>query len=237
MKQLIALLLLAALLGCRSGPVPRDWQVNAHEALDTALETWLTGNNRLAEAELARAKYEVAATGRLDMQARVVLVRCAAEVASLTGVASLAAGTVGKAGGPDPDGPACLAFQALAQDATPADRAYFAYLAGRWQGIAPDLLPAWHRAILTGAGDAKQLQAMTDPLARLVAAAVLLQRTQLTPDGIAVAVDTASAQGWRRPLLAWLGVAAQRASATGDTALAEAVKKRMALVERALGAP
>ena len=41
---------------------------------------------------------------------------------------------------------------------------------------------------------------------RLVAAGVLLQTGRADPGVIAQAVDTASAQGWRRPLLAWLGV-------------------------------
>lgn len=236
MRRLIIVLLLISLCGCRSGPVPRDWQVNSHEALESALENWLNGNNRLAESELARAKYEVGATGRLDLLARVVLARCAAEVASLNGIApanaaaaSAASFTPGKL-----DGPACQAFRDMASDAAASDRAYFAYLSGQRQGIAPELLPAQHRAIL--AGEAKALPAIADPLARLVAAAVLLQRGELPPDGIAMALETASAQGWRRPLLAWLGVQAARASAQGDQALLGQLKRRMILVERALAA-
>lgn len=235
MKNLLVLLSLTALLACRSGPPPRDWQVNSHEALESALETWLSGNNRVAEFELARAKYEVGASGRLDLLARVVLARCAAEVASLTGITPGQVGASNPANPTHPDSPACSAYRGMAQDATPAERAYFAYLGGQWQGIAAELLPAQHRPILTGG--AKPLSAMADPLGRLVAAAVLLGRGELPPEGIVVAVDTASSQGWRRPLLAWLGVQASRAKAQGDQALLEQLQRRMALVERALGAP
>jgi hypothetical protein len=44
-----------------------------------------------------------------------------------------------------------------------------------------------------------------------------------------VAVDVASAQGWRRPLLTWLGVAAKRAEAVGDTAQLERIRRRITL--------
>ena len=45
-----------------------------------------------------------------------------------------------------------------------------------------------------------------------------------------VAIDTASAQGWRRPLLMWLGVAQQRAQAAGNAAEAARLQRRIDLV-------
>jgi hypothetical protein len=63
-----------------------------------------------------------------------------------------------------------------------------------------------------------------------VGAAVLLRAGQAGPAVIAAAVDTASAQGWRRPLLAWLGVQQQRASAAGDLAAGAALQRRIDLV-------
>jgi hypothetical protein len=45
-----------------------------------------------------------------------------------------------------------------------------------------------------------------------------------------LAVDTASAQGWRRPLLAWLGAQARRAELAGASEEAERLRRRMALV-------
>jgi len=43
------------------------------------------------------------------------------------------------------------------------------------------------------------------------------------------AIDTASDQGWRRPLLAWLGVQAQRAEAAGDAQEEQRIRRRIAL--------
>jgi hypothetical protein len=43
-------------------------------------------------------------------------------------------------------------------------------------------------------------------------------------------VDTASAQGWRRPLLAWLGLQQQRAQQAGDAEAVARLARRIALV-------
>ena len=67
-------------------------------------------------------------------------------------------------------------------------------------------------------------------------AAVLLQAGRAGPLVIQQAVDTASAQGWRRPLLAWLLLRAAQAQAAGDTVLAAALQRRIALIESG-GAP
>ena len=77
---------------------------------------------------------------------------------------------------------------------------------------------------------ASLLQSINDPLARLIAASVLLKRQQLQASEWHQASDTASAQGWRRPLLAWLGLALKSAQAAGQTELAETLQRRIQLV-------
>lgn len=212
---LTALLLLAA---CASKPAPPDWQINAHAALQSFTAAYYAGNTRLADQEFARARADIAATGRPDLLARAELVRCAARVASL-------------------EFDECAGFEALAADAGPAERAYAAYLAGKWQGLDASLLPAHHRAVLAGASDAGTLAGIEDPESRLVAAGVLFRIGRVTPEGIAVATRTASDYGWRRPLLAWLGVQARRADAAGDQAEAARIRRRIDLVTGRPAAP
>jgi hypothetical protein len=168
----------------------------------------------VAEREFASARAEIARTGRPDLLARAELTRCAARVASLAF---------------EP----CSAFDALRADAPPAELAYAAYLAGRVTPAEVAQLPPHHRALATaGSADpVAALQAMPDALSRQIAAAVLLQGGRASPAVIALAIDNASAQGWRRPLLAWLTLQAQRAQAAGDTAAADAVRRRIAVVE------
>ena len=183
------------LAACSSNPPAPDWQLNAKAASERAIEAYLTGNARVDAAEQARARAEVARTGRADLLARAELAHCAAQVASLVF---------------EP----CSAFEPLRADATDAERAYADRLAGRL--AAPE--PA--------------LQGVADPLARLVAAGVLFQTNRADPQVIQTAIDTASAQGWRRPLLAWLNVQLRRAEAASATDEAAQLRRRIALVER-----
>ena len=67
-------------------------------------------------------------------------------------------------------------------------------------------------------------------MSRLVAAGVLFRMGRLMPAGIAAATDTASANGWRRPLLAWLGVEAARADAAGDRDAAARIRRRIGVL-------
>lgn len=194
--------------GCASKPVEPAWRGNAGGALDSFTSEYLAGNSAMAAADFARARVAMASTGRADLVAHAELLRCAVRTASI-------------------DGGECAGFAPLAVDATAAERAYAAYLAGRWQQGDAGLLPPQHQAI---AGGAAGLPSVADPLARLVAAGALLQAGRLSPGDIDVAIETASAQGWRRPLLAWLGVAAQRARAAGDSDSVARIERRMALV-------
>ena len=76
---------------------------------------------------------------------------------------------------------------------------------------------------------------MADPLARLIAAGVLFESGRAEPATIALAIDTASQQGWRQPLLAWLGVQLKRTEQAGATDEAERLRRRIALVQGAAG--
>ncbi|MFN4119113.1 hypothetical protein [Acidovorax sp.] len=189
--------------------------MNAHALSQKAVEAYLSGNTRVEALEWDRARAEVARTGRPDLLARLELLRCAAQVASL-------------------DAQPCERFEALRVDAAPAERAYADYLAGRVQPAQIPLLPEAQRKV-AAAGDAATLAGTDDPLSRLVAAGVLFQAGRINPPVIAQAVETASAEGWRRPLLAWLTLQVQRAEASGDAGAAATLRRRIAVVEQ--GAP
>jgi len=186
--RLAALALCVLAASCSSGPPLPDWQLDASQALQAFQRDYLGGDTRAADADFARARAEIARTGREDLLARAELVRCAARVASL-------------------EFDDCPAFQALREGAGPEERAYADYLAGKGSHGTAD-----------------------DPLSRLVAAGVSLRKTTITPGEIQAAADIASAQGWRRPLLAWLGVQVQRAEAAGDGETAARLRRRMQLI-------
>jgi hypothetical protein len=200
-----------ALAACSSKPPAPEWQVNAKTSAERAAEAWLVGDARIEALEFGRARREIASTGRADLLARAELLRCATRVASLVF---------------EP----CAGFDALAQDAAPAEQAYARYLQGTATPADAALLPQVHRALVGNAAPDAAVAAMDDPLSQLVAAGVLLRSGRATPGVITTAVDTASARGWRRPLLAWLGVQRERAKAAGASDEAARLQRRIDLV-------
>lgn len=204
-----AALLLAA---CGSMPPVPDWQANAASAVERATAAYLEGRSSVADAEFGIARSELTRTGDATLVAQAELKRCALRVASA-------------------DFGACDGFEALRADATAAQRAYADYLANRLSPADAALLPPAQRAVATAGAPA--LAGIDDPLSRLVAAGVLFQAGRADPGVIAQAVDTASAQGWRRPLLAWLGVELKLAQKAGDTAAVERLRRRIELAGNA----
>jgi hypothetical protein len=101
----------------------------------------------------------------------------------------------------------CPRFEALRYGARPEELAYASYLLGKGPYKASD-----------------------EPLSRLVAHAVSLRNGTINPAAIGAAVDVASAQGWRRPLLAWLGVQEKRAADAGDSETAAKIRRRIDLI-------
>lgn len=208
MKTPSILFAAAALLlaGCASQPAPPSWQLDAKDALDGFTDDYLRGNTAAANAEFMRARRETGSTGRPELVAQVELVRCATLAASL-------------------EFDDCPGFAALSADATAQQRAYAAYIAGRWEGLDVAALPEQHRPVVASGS----LAGVADPLARLVAAGALFKAGRIRPAEIDSALDMASQQGWRRPLLMWLGVAERRAQAAGDSAALERIRRRIAL--------
>jgi hypothetical protein len=101
----------------------------------------------------------------------------------------------------------CPGFEKLRADAGSEELAYAEYLAGRTERAAGD-----------------------DGLSKLVSFGVKLNGNRITPPEIASAIDISSSQGWRRPLLAWLGVQEKRAEAAGDREALERIRRRIELV-------
>jgi hypothetical protein len=101
----------------------------------------------------------------------------------------------------------CPAFEKLRADAGAEELAYADFLSGKADKASTE-----------------------DPLSRLVSHGVKFNSGKAGPENIAAAIDISSAQGWRRPLLAWLGVQEKRAEAAGDREALERIRRRIALV-------
>jgi hypothetical protein len=217
-RQVMAVAAAALLAACASGPPPPDWQLNAKSAMDSAVKAYLVGDAREAERAMDAARSQIARTGRADLLARIELMHCAAQVASLV------------------FGP-CEGFERVRGDAAPAERHYAEHLAARplTRDQIVTLPPAQHgvaSAIAAPGGNVPDVRDIADPLSKLIATAVLFQAGQADPASLAGAIDTASEQGWRRPLLAWLEVQALRAERGGAADEARRLRRRIELVQQ-----
>ena len=208
-SALCAALFLAA---CASGPPQPDWPFEAKAAVDRAASAYLEGNSRAEAAEMTRARGLLSRSGRADGLANAELAQCATRVASLVF---------------EP----CTGFEKLRADSTPAQRAYADYLRGQVTAANAALLPDTQRAVAAG-GSA--IPASSDALSQLVAAGVLLQAGRASPAVVDQAVEAAAARGWRRPLLAWLGVQRKLAGQAGQPGEVARIDRRIARVEAGL---
>jgi hypothetical protein len=219
----MAAISLAVLAGCGSQPPAPDWALTAEAAAQRASTAYLQGLQRVEGLQWQKARDAVASTGRTDLAARVELMRCAVQVASL-------------------EWDDCPAYQALQQDAAAAEQAYARYLNARPQAGDAGLLPkeqqpaarhiAARAAAPLTAGEVQQMTGSGDPLPRLLAAAVLLRAGNASPELLQAGVDIASAQGWRRALMAWLLLQAKAAGRAGDEDSAAHIRRRLELLQK-----
>ena len=210
----LAAISVIALAACSSQPPAPDWALAAESATQKATAAYLQGQQRVEALQWQKARDAVASTGQPALAAKVELMRCAAQVASL-------------------EWNDCPAYEALAQDAAQEEQAYARYLQGRSQPADIELLPEAQRAVarqLGSAGDAAPVE-IKDPLSSLVAAGVQLRSGRASPALLQQAVDTASAQGWRRPLMAWLLMQLKSEQQAGNSDKAAQLERRLKLLQ------
>jgi len=224
MMRALFLMLSLVVVGCSSKPPVPQWQKQSTQAVDQATAAALQGQDRLADHQWAAARAQARRTAMPEPMARVELIRCAVVQAS-----TLQTG--------------CPGFDALAAHAPEADRAYARYLAGQATAADVALLPQAHKALATALANvaepqllAQALQNIADPLSRLVAASVAVQQSPSLPV-VAVAVDSASAQGWQRPLITWLTLQQRLAQEAGQAELAAQAQQRLHWLTEAAAKP
>ena len=222
MKRLLALAALTLLAACGSGgPPPPDWKTDAADLIERYAKHALRGENTLAERYFQQAVAATGGAGRVVETGRLWLARCAVRRAMLID-----------------DG--CAEYADLAAvETTPADRAYFRFVTLDWNGLDPALLPAQHRELAAATPDRRRdvPARIADPLARLLEASLLVMRREADADTLALAVDTASAQGWRQPLLTYLKLQQEQAETAAQTDAAARLTRRIQLIEASFDAP
>jgi len=223
------LVLVGFLAGCGTAKPPPPWQAKTISASDAAVSAYLQGQVKISAIQMKQAQFSASSTGRPDAVYKLNLLQCALDISSLS--ATLCPR-------PEDVGIRSDSFDPVVRLDLEAYRAYL--LGDSLDETAQARLPETQRAAAAlagttdGADALKVLVAIEEPLSRLVAAGVWLRRQDLASSGqtgvIALAIDTASQQGWRRPLAAWLTRQIRVAQAAGDTATVQRAHARLAIV-------
>jgi len=204
--------LVIGLSACTTQPPVPDWQSRASEALARGQQDYLSGQVRRADQEFKLALSELSRTGQPGLIARAMLIQCALRLATA-------------------DLTDCGWFEQHAAEATAEERAYGRYLWQVPEAQDVSLLPRQYQLLAAGGtSPSLAIAAMDEPVSRLIAAGVMLRRGQADPGVIALAVETASAQGWRRAVIGWLSIQEDLARRTGDRDTQARAKRRLETV-------
>lgn len=220
MKKLLLTACLILLAGCGGKTPPPDWKVDSSDLIERYQKHELRGENILADRYFQQAVHAAGSAGQVAETARLWLVRCAVRRASL-------------------DDDDCSEYVELAKfGTTEEDRAYYQFITLDWSGVDASRLPKHYAALVAGAADKRhaQVAAIDAPLSRLLAASLVVKRGEADDALLSLATETASAEGWKRPLLVYLKLAEKRASERQDEAALAAIQARIRLVEQPFSA-
>ena len=219
MKRCLRLLLVCALLfGCNSQPIA-GWAEASYKHLDRFKEFFMAGEEPLAEAHFQKAVAEIKKSGDLSALQKAYLTKYAVHLAVLKHFT----------------GDEYLQVEAVAPIAE--NRNFFAFLrASPAAQVSAELLPRQYREFFAASlsGEAARRNSavakIEDPLSRLIAIGWLVSQDRHDEEILLLAEDTASRQGWKKALLAYLDRLTAHYLAKGETKKAEAVEGRIRLM-------
>ncbi|MDD5711167.1 MAG: hypothetical protein PHY31_00230 [Smithellaceae bacterium] len=190
MKSYLPLILLIFVFGCSSQPIP-DWTYASSGQLESFKENFMEGKDQIAQLHFNKALAEIKKSGNLEVIGRAYLTRCAFQIATLE----------------DMDDADFLKVDAIEPDR--ANGNFWRLLKGAPSEVDAAALPEQYgevAKILKGEkGDlAKNIASIDDSVSRLVACGIVVKMHREDEEVLKTAVATASRQGWRKPLLAYM---------------------------------
>lgn len=220
MKKLYLFLIVTCLMACASTFQTPAWKNNASSYLEDYKVSFLTGKEDKSEPHFFKARREIASGNDLNLLATAYLTKYALHAASLESFDT-------------------ADFARLYRlEPNPANMAYCHFLKGNFIAVDSKVFPSRYAAVLKYAlsvdvkSAVSEISAITDPLSRLVSCGVWVRYLPYDENILQIAIQTASANGWRRPLCAYLEKLQTYYTAKGEAGKAEAVKLRLEIIKQ-----
>lgn len=219
MKKVLYLLACFLLLaGCSTKAVP-DWIKTSHNQLESYKKHFLLGRDRLAEISFQKTVSEIKSSGDLRLLQIVYLTRYALQVAILESF----------------DDQDYRRLEAI--EPHPENIHFHAFLKGAFDRVDEQYLPPQYRPFLRACKNGKQADAdraiatMEDPLSRLIASGLAVQKQLYHETTLNAAIRTASEQGWKKALLVYLKKLRDFYASTNEQKKADVTQQRIDLIK------
>jgi len=220
MKKLFIFVIVTFLLACGSTLQTPVWQNNASAYLEDYKVNFLTGKEDISEPHFVKARRELASGNDLNLLATTYLTKYALHAASLESFET-------------------SDFARLYRlEPNPANMAYCHFLKGNFSAVDSKVFPSRYAGVLKAAlsksikSAVSEISAIDDPLSRLVACGVWVRYLPYDENILQIAIQTAAANGWRRPLWAYLEKLQTYYTTKGEAGRAEAIKLRLELIKK-----
>ncbi|MBN1664598.1 MAG: hypothetical protein JW943_13445 [Deltaproteobacteria bacterium] len=204
--------------GCASKPIP-EWRYESFGQLENYKINYLKSKDQVAEFHYRKTLEEVKRSGDLKLIAKVYLTKYALKAAVLEDVA-------------DSD---YLDMDVIEPDKE--NRNFFVFLQGNLSIVDAKLLPAQYGPFLKAALGGKEREVndavskIDDSLSCLIAIGITVKKNLYNEETLQTAVNTASANGWQKPLLAHLGKLEQYYEATNEKAKASKIRQKIKAIK------
>lgn len=212
-----ALIILIFMGGCGGNPSP-EWTRASFNQLESYKKNYLRGNVPLAELSFRKAIEEIKTSGDIRIMEKTYLTKYAVQIASLETF----------------DDSEYLRLAGVRQRLEYLN--YYYFLKGSFAEVDLRELPVQYVRVFKASRDGNQreidqeVSAIDDPLSRLVAAGLMVQKDQNSEFILSIAIQTASAQGWKKPLLAYLKKLHLYYNAKGDPKKSASIQQHIELI-------
>ncbi len=193
MKKLVILLIFViSLIGCGGSKQIPDWIDDSHHHLENYKKNYLSGKERIAELQFNKAVDEIKKSGNLEILGRAYLTKYAVHIAVLETF----------------DEREYLKIDTL--EPVLQNRIFYNFLKGSFDKVDESLLPKQYNGVLKVLRKGKyedaahEISKMEDPLSKLIAAGLFIQKNTYDEGILKIAIDTASQNAWKKALLAYL---------------------------------